>query len=1237
MRWQLLAQAGGQKASITSMVGPHYFGRNFAIRAMVRAKVRAMAATAMAAASLLTGGVGAPAADLVPKPQIVTNVSYPDAMLTDFSADGRYILTGNSRGTVRLWEAASGRLVRTYIAQSTDDREYVDGMGYSPKLDVVVSNDRYGEISIWKASTGQLMRTIHPTNNNGDDPQRLFAFTADGKRMVSANQYGDGGTIKIWDTTTWRVVRTLAVPKGEATFSPDGLLALINGDTDLTLVDLATGRKLWTAAATAISVVAFSPDGSRIATDSGPAKLPYGQLNPSKSQQDPQQKPQQADGTVVILDAKTGKPLATLQFRTQSPDVASLAFAAAGAAIVAASADGSVRTWDAQTGRLIATISKPDLAKDLTLSPNGDHALSTNADGDSAIWNPQTGEAVGKLGLTVGPAGLVEFVAPAARSPAATNGAAAILAGNINFDDNTAAVHRWDASTGRLLGTVALNGMTWNNYAPGFVFSSDGTFAVSGTAEPPSSGDDKPATPTQPAVTIWNLTTGAATATLPGQPQGATVAVSLDGKFVFSIDGDGGAMLWNRAAARAVWTTTFDSAANCATISVKGDRIAFGGSDGITIVDAATGKLLRFLKEDGKYGISSLAFSPDGHRLIEGNGDWEDNASIWDADNGKRLHTLSGHAKVVSSVAFSPDGKHVLTGGQDGTARIWNAATGAQERVLHLDSASPFQSVTFSADGAQVISGHADGSTAIWNSTSGALVVTLIAAADGEWVAITPEGFFDASANGSKLLHVVSGVDVISIDQVFQNLYRPDLVREKLAGDPQGKVGAAAATLDLAKVLASGAPPLIRIVTPQTGTAAAQDQVTVKAELTPRDGGIGRIEWRVNGVTRGIESNAPPPSAGAPVQLERTFALEQGANTIEIVAYNAKGLLASAPARTLTRWDGVTGAAPPRLYVFAVGINDYWDSRLRLNYAAPDAQSLTAALKLAGRNLFPVINVATALNEDANRANIGAVFDKLAKDMKPSDVFVFFIVGHGATIDGRYYFLPYDFRYDDDNSVRDRAINQDQLQAWFAEIPAKKSMLIFDTCESGSMTEDVVATRGLEHLVALERLTQAMGRTVLSASTATAPALEGYHNHGVYTYALLEALDKADANGDGLITVTEIAEYLANRVPDLSYQAFNFRQVPQMKIIGSSFPIAKPTDVLDKDAVAAAPPLSTIPTHVVTRSIDVLSAPSGGAAVRTLSAGTTVSIVLTDHGWDLIAKDGMQLGYVPADGLARLQ
>ena len=91
-----------------------------------------------------------------------------------------------------------------------------------------------------------------------------------------------------------------------------------------------------------------------------------------------------------------------------------------------------------------------------------------------------------------------------------------------------------------------------------------------------------------------------------------------------------------------------------------------------------------------------------------------------------------------------------------------------------------------------------------------------------------------------------------------------------------------------------------------------------------------------------------------------------------------------------------------------------------------------------------------------------------------------------------------------------------------------------------------------------------VGRTVLSASTDDAPALEGYKGHGVFTYALLEGMGSADANSNGLIEVTELASWIDQRVPDLSYQAFGQRQVPQMKIVGSNFPVMHQTRVLSE-------------------------------------------------------------------------
>jgi hypothetical protein len=70
--------------------------------------------------------------------------------------------------------------------------------------------------------------------------------------------------------------------------------------------------------------------------------------------------------------------------------------------------------------------------------------------------------------------------------------------------------------------------------------------------------------------------------------------------------------------------------------------------------------------------------------------------------------------------------------------------------------------------------------------------------------------------------------------------YRSDQVREKLAGDPAGKVKAAAAQLDLEKVMASGVAPKVAFISPSAGLASALDEVEIQARSPTRAAGSAR-------------------------------------------------------------------------------------------------------------------------------------------------------------------------------------------------------------------------------------------------------------------------------------------------------------------------------------------------------------------------------------------------------------
>jgi len=248
--------------------------------------------------------------------------------------------------------------------------------------------------------------------------------------------------------------------------------------------------------------------------------------------------------------------------------------------------------------------------------------------------------------------------------------------------------------------------------------------------------------------------------------------------------------------------------------------------------------------------------------------------------------------------------------------------------------------------------------------------------------------------------------------------------------------------------------------------------------------------------------------------------------------------------------------------VLSVGINQYRDKALRLQYAVPDAQAISAVLSEVTPPLFQRVDLTTLYNDQATLPGMEAAFAQIAARTTSDDVFVLYIAGHGMTVDGHYYFLPHEFRYTNDESPQQGAISQDLLQGWLASMPARKSLILVDTCQSGSFTHAVAALRGtmrgMAEKTAIAKLTRAIGRAMITAATETQAALEGYQGHGVFTYIVLEAMREADqlfGNRDGMTGIFELAAYVDDHVPTLTQRVFGFEQFPQVFMKGQDFPI----------------------------------------------------------------------------------
>lgn len=136
--------------------------------------------------------------------------------------------------------------------------------------------------------------------------------------------------------------------------------------------------------------------------------------------------------------------------------------------------------------------------------------------------------------------------------------------------------------------------------------------------------------------------------------------------------------------------------------------------------------------------VKSVAFSPDGGRIITGSADHT--AKIWDMASGEALLTLQGHSGSVNAACFSPDGVQLLTASGDGTARVWDAAHG-KELLILKGPTNGILSAAFSSDGRRIVTGAQDGSARVWDASSGKELLSLKARNEVLWsVAFAPDG-----------------------------------------------------------------------------------------------------------------------------------------------------------------------------------------------------------------------------------------------------------------------------------------------------------------------------------------------------------------------------------------------------------------------------------------------------------------------------------------------------------------
>jgi WD40 repeat protein len=155
-------------------------------------------------------------------------------------------------------------------------------------------------------------------------------------------------------------------------------------------------------------------------------------------------------------------------------------------------------------------------------------------------------------------------------------------------------------------------------------------------------------------------------------------------------------------------------------------------------------------------GVWSISVSPDGRRLAAGYDDGTVHLFNLIRPQVAPL-VLSGHLAGVQAVAFSPDGKKLASASLDGGVRIWDAEDErAQPLILSDPNTHPVWSIAFSQDGLVLASGTDDGQIHIWEmQRPSAAVITLTGHHDAvRSLAFSPDGQRLASGSADETIRV---------------------------------------------------------------------------------------------------------------------------------------------------------------------------------------------------------------------------------------------------------------------------------------------------------------------------------------------------------------------------------------------------------------------------------------------------------------------------------------------------
>jgi WD40 repeat protein len=504
-----------------------------------------------------------------------------------FSPGGKLLASGSSDETARVWDVASGKELWQLQAHKNE----VPSVTFSPDGKALATGGDDRTIRLWDLTTGKEVRRFQ--RHSGQSLS--LAFSPDGKTLVSAgagNIPTGPGEVDVWEVATGKRVGRIKEDGHwfTAQLSPDGKTVALDraGSDGVELRATASGKevgKLWLPNSL-VSVMAFSPDGKRLAT-SGPGLA------------------------IQIWDLATRKSIHMLGEHQQG--ITAVAFAGRGRYLLTASTEGAI-LWEAKSGAKVRLL-RENLKRDPVLAASADGKLLAVGAEEIFLWETVTGRLVHRFPQDLLSRPCLGF------SP---NSRSVIAAGS----RESLAV--WDVATGKKTLRLGpgenrdrlLDDTLWRAVS----FSLNGQTLVAAGI---TSSD------VHIVCGRWDSATGEQRTLFRGKRVYDLMALSADGQMLAYAADDFEIGICGVATGKEQHQLTLPRVENsdhpffwCLAFSPDGKTLATGNADlSIRLWEVATGKeRYRFMGHKDK--IRRVAFSPDGKMLASCSDDTT--ALVWD-------------------------------------------------------------------------------------------------------------------------------------------------------------------------------------------------------------------------------------------------------------------------------------------------------------------------------------------------------------------------------------------------------------------------------------------------------------------------------------------------------------------------------------------------------------------------------------------------------------------------------